>query len=172
MFHLHKKKKDNKGFTLVELVVVIAILAILVGLLVPQYTKYVERSRKSADASNLENMVRAVEITAADATDTIEAGEYTITISNGGTTVKKGANTVTAGDAVDNALKNVLGNDYAKTTLKSKKWVSSGTNEISATIKIGAEGDTSVTYTPAAVKDLVNSYNNTATPAPGGGAGA
>ena len=32
-----RKKKDNKGFTLVELVIVIAILAILVGLLAPVY---------------------------------------------------------------------------------------------------------------------------------------
>ena len=31
MFKLLNKKKNNKGFTLVELVIVIAILAILVG---------------------------------------------------------------------------------------------------------------------------------------------
>lgn len=63
---LRERKKDNKGFTLVELVIVIAILAILVGLLAPQYTKYVEKSRKSADASNMDEMVKAVQVYAAD----------------------------------------------------------------------------------------------------------
>ena len=62
----NRKKKDNKGFTLVELVVVIAILAILVGLLAPQYTKYVEKSRKAADVSNLENIVKAFQVANAD----------------------------------------------------------------------------------------------------------
>ena len=63
---LKEKKKDNKGFTLVELVVVIAILAILVGLLAPQYTKYVEKSRKAADVSNLDNLVSAIKVATAD----------------------------------------------------------------------------------------------------------
>lgn len=62
MFKLLNKKKNNKGFTLVELVIVIAILAILVGILAPQYTKYVEKSRKSADASNMDEIIRAIEV--------------------------------------------------------------------------------------------------------------
>lgn len=63
---LKDRKKDNKGFTLVELVIVVAILAILVGLLAPQYTKYVERSRKAADVSNMDEMIKAIQVYAAD----------------------------------------------------------------------------------------------------------
>ena len=70
----NRKKKDNKGFTLVELVIVVAILAILVGLLAPQYTKYVEKSRKSADASNLEEIVKELKVVASDPQYSVQAG--------------------------------------------------------------------------------------------------
>ena len=42
-------KNDNKGFSLIELIVVIAIMAILVGVMAPNVLKYVESSRESAD---------------------------------------------------------------------------------------------------------------------------
>ncbi len=52
--------KNNKGFSLVELIVVIAIMAVLVGVLAPQFIKYVESSRRSTDVSNAETIRSAV----------------------------------------------------------------------------------------------------------------
>lgn len=59
-------KTDNRGFSLVELVVVIAIMAILVGVLAPQFIKYVDRSRMATDVQNLQNVCRVIEAYAAD----------------------------------------------------------------------------------------------------------
>lgn len=45
------KKMNNKGFSLVELIIVIAIMAILAAALAPQLIKYLEESRISSDKS-------------------------------------------------------------------------------------------------------------------------
>jgi type IV pilus assembly protein PilA len=55
------KKMDNKGFSLVELIIVIAIMAILVGVLAPQFIKYVEQSRQSTDLQTINEIKTAVE---------------------------------------------------------------------------------------------------------------
>lgn len=61
-----EKKMNNKGFSLVELIIVIAIMAVLIGVLAPAYLQYVEKSKKTSDASAVGSVMDAVEIIAAD----------------------------------------------------------------------------------------------------------
>ncbi|MCM1100884.1 MAG: type II secretion system GspH family protein [Clostridium sp.] len=56
------KKMNNKGFSLVELIIVIAIMAVLVGVLAPQFLKYVESSRVQKDESAVAEVQNAVMI--------------------------------------------------------------------------------------------------------------
>lgn len=74
-------KKNNKGFSLVELIIVIAIMAVLIGLLAPQYLKFVKQSKVSADVSNAQALATAFNVAFADGeslpatnTNTIPAG--------------------------------------------------------------------------------------------------
>lgn len=146
------KKKDNKGFTLVELVIVIAILAILVGLLAPQYTKYVEKSRKAADASNMDEMVKVIKVYAADPANELEMGDYTITISSAGTKLKVKDTEVTSADAETstNGLVKEMNTSIPKwynTKVKSQKWGATGDNQpIIARVIVAKDGGTSVIY--------------------------
>lgn len=138
---LKEKKKDNKGFTLVELVIVIAILAILVGLLAPQYTKYVEKSRQSADVDNLEEMVKAVQVYVVDErTETSATAEQTATITLG----SEGVTIVDNGNiGVQAALTEYVPN-YAKTTRKAKQWSADPNVEL----KVKKDGGITITYGP------------------------
>ena len=72
-------KRNNKGFSLVELIIVIAIMAILAGVLAPQFVKYIGRSRISTDIQNAQQIATAISAEFADTARTTAVAEQTIT---------------------------------------------------------------------------------------------
>ncbi|MGO5018697.1 type IV pilin protein [Roseburia faecis] len=60
------KKKNNKGFSLVELIVVIAIMAVLMAVLAPAMLRYVEKSRTQKDDSAAAEVRHSIEIALSD----------------------------------------------------------------------------------------------------------
>ena len=115
---MEKKQRtlNNKGFSLIELIVVIAIMAILVGALAPQYMKFVERSRKSTDVQNVAAIKSALEVYAADpmvTTNALESGEVTITTTGA---------PVSATNATGNGNAALAAAGISNLVLKSTKW--------------------------------------------------
>ena len=49
--------KDNKGFSLVEMIVVMTIMAALMGIFAPIYLQYVGRSRRATDVTTAKRVV-------------------------------------------------------------------------------------------------------------------
>ena len=80
-----KKEMNNKGFSLVELIIVIAIMAVLVGILAPQYLKYVSNSKVSTDITNAQEVATVINVGFADSL--VSTGNYSsmpsgLTLSN------------------------------------------------------------------------------------------
>ena len=143
----NRKKKDNKGFTLVELVIVIAILAILVGLLASAAFLDFSTYFVYCGASNMDEMVKIVKVFAADPANELAKGDYTITIPTTGTaSIKKDTTPIETTDKLYIEFNNSIPK-WTSTNTKSKKWGADGaTASISATVTVAEDGGTSVKY--------------------------
>lgn len=75
------KKKNNKGFSLVELIVVILIMAIIAVALAPQVMKWVGKSKESTDENNIATIKSSVSAAVADYMsegNNVPAAKYTV----------------------------------------------------------------------------------------------
>ena len=61
------KKMNNKGFSLIELIIVIAIMAVLVAIIAPNLTKYLGKSKDQTDKSNLDEIKKQTKNAISDA---------------------------------------------------------------------------------------------------------
>lgn len=109
--------KENKGFSLVELIVVVAIMAVLVGILAPAYLSYVEKTRIGADEDAAEEIRRAVETACAEVKVYDEVSTGTSLTIGSGTAITSCA---TNGSNLQLALEDVFGSKTFK--CKSKKY--------------------------------------------------
>ena len=140
-------KKNNKGFSLVELIIVIAIMAVLMAVLAPQFLRYVERSRFQKDMSAVGELENAMKVACSNenaiATVTtwpvsclIESTDGTVTWTNASTEFTNEVEATimgAAGTAVDL--------EFTSTTLAT------GTD---ITISVAATGVTTITNTNVA----------------------
>lgn len=95
MIKRNQKSKNNKGFSLVELIIVIAIMAILAGILAPQFVKYVNRGKESTDIQNAQQIASAIAVYYADNAGTAK-DETFVTVETG--------SALTDGTSVENLL--------------------------------------------------------------------
>lgn len=67
-----RKMKNEKGFTLVELIVVLVILAILAALLIPALTGYIDKANKEKVTAEARMVVMAAQTEASEVYATVE----------------------------------------------------------------------------------------------------
>lgn len=85
-----KKMKEDKGFTLVELIVVLVILAILAAILVPTLLGYIDKARDEKNYSTAQTVrVAAQSIEDSIYADNAANGNGTVTLTS---EAKQGAN--------------------------------------------------------------------------------
>lgn len=83
MFEKIRKMKNQKGFTLVELIVVLVILAILAAMLVPALTGYIDKANNQKIVAATRQVVMAAQTEISEAYGKGALKNTTVTITDG-----------------------------------------------------------------------------------------
>lgn len=110
-------QKNNKGFSLVELIVVVAIMAVLMGILVPTLVKNVEKSKKQKDRNAIEEIRNTMVTNLADPL----YSDLEATITYNGTNANSKEITITTPDNAPAATTD-LGKFLAAVSSDIKDW--------------------------------------------------
>lgn len=112
------KKMNNKGFSLIELIIVIAIMAVLVAIIAPNLTKYLGKSKSQTDKTNLDEIKKQFKNAISDAaTDEITDVAGTYIVDKNSVTLKSGAAAGAGANSFLTVVSNALDSD---TNTKSK----------------------------------------------------
>ena len=147
------KKTNNKGFSLVELIIVIAIMAILIGVLAPQYIKYVEKSRISSDKDMIDSLTKAVQTACTD------DDYYDALSANMKVEVSKTGGISTTGTALQNAIDEFYGTKKGADANKKFKSKAFASATITITITEVKNPDTGAVSLQAKVTDGSGTYD-------------
>jgi len=144
----NQRKLNDKGFSLIELIVVIAIMAILVGVMAPNVLRYIEKANEGNDIQTLQAIHTAVYTALIDpnVTGKPEGATYSLPTS------------ATTDDSTFNgAVYSTLGKTASQITFKSDKSgkktgadvsIGIGTN-YAVTVSVGSLGvNNDGTFTP------------------------
>ncbi|HAU84373.1 MAG TPA: hypothetical protein DCW90_02335 [Lachnospiraceae bacterium] len=76
------KKLDNKGFSLIELIIVIAIMAILIGIVGTQVVPYIEKSKQAKDQQVLSGLLTSATTAFASNAELADKAEITFNVGD------------------------------------------------------------------------------------------
>ena len=120
MFEKIRKMKNQKGFTLVELIVVLVILAILAAMLVPALTGYIDKANNQKNIATTRQVVMAAQTEISEVYSKDKLVNDTITITHDAVAANPATDKITGKSIVELAEVGTIGEAAdAKYSLKN-----------------------------------------------------
>ncbi len=116
---MKKITKNNKGFSLIELIIVIAIMAVLVAIIAPNLTKYLGSSKTKTDQKNADELASQLQ-TCITEYDTDQSTSLGASIGGGTMNITWSGKTATSSSPADTTFDGIVNANITSDT-KSKE---------------------------------------------------